>query len=156
MAELTTEAAEMNTPQLLQWLRKCQCPWNVESIVVAAVACDNVEMLQYVRSTDSTAWANMKTNMTTAGLLWYAGILQALEAADWLHADGTQWPNSLYRIICNEHTLSVNKYCSDCWPLRTVQWAMSRGCTWGTWQCSELAAENFCCSCKHGIHIDFC
>eukprot|EP00953_Heterococcus_sp_UTEX-ZZ885_P034106 17689-Heterococcus_DN1.PRE.1 len=152
--EQTSAAADMNTPQLLQWLHKCQCPWNVESVTATAVFSDNVEMLEFISSADGVGWANLKATMKLTDLLWCAGRLQTLRAADWLHADGVQWPNNLYNIVCHKYTLSVNTYLSHCWPLRTVKWAMSRGCTWGAWQCSKLAADNYYCACKNADHSD--
>jgi hypothetical protein len=150
--ELTFEAAHLQTPHLLRWLRKCQCPWRLGSVGAVAISRDNVEVLQYMRSsTDSTAWEDSRNDRS----IWHAGFCKAFRVAAWLRADGAQWPVSFYDIFCDDSvSVEEHHYYSQCWPLQTVQWALSRGCTWGTWQCSMLSEDNFYCSCTHADHSD--
>jgi hypothetical protein len=114
---------------LLQWLHECGCPWHERTVLRYAIGRGSLDMLQWLQEATGP-WPNsLKKPM-----LWIAGHRNYLNIVQWLHAQETAWPKKLYG-TAEYHNKSINV----CWSARVVKWALAHGCSWGDWQCQQLA-----------------
>jgi hypothetical protein len=119
-------------------LEEAGCPWSAQSVRVAAAQAGTPEMLQYVRARDDTIWGVELLSQ----LLVRAGQYDNLPTAQWLRAEGAQWPVTF---LLQSSSVSFEP---RCWCLRTMQWAVANGCPWGAWSasyCCEMWLEAHSC-----------
>lgn len=106
--ETSGEAAKYGHLHTLQWLRRHQCPWDINT-TLQAVRHNRVEILQWIYSQngpwDHSVWAE-------------AVCYSDLEILKWLKSLGFTWNATL----CN-HAVSNDR-------LDTVRWAFENGCPW--------------------------
>jgi hypothetical protein len=134
---LTQNAARRNDLQLLQWLAESGCPC-AQGVGSWALEHNNMEMLQYAHSV-----ALFPTKQKQA-LLYIAGKRSELPQSlymQYLRSIGADWPAAFYK----EHTGRLRRF-SQCWTVPGVQWALSNGCTWGSWKCQLAVPADYPCS----------
>eukprot|EP00953_Heterococcus_sp_UTEX-ZZ885_P017943 10034-Heterococcus_DN1.PRE.1 len=131
--ELCWYAVHRSQLEVLKWLHDHGCPWEEESIKMAAARRGEVECLQWL-STQTSPWsAELKQQM-----LWNAGCWRKRSAAKWLReAQQADWPVSFHGTLQIDDEPATN----DCWSAAVVKWALASGCTWGTW---KLSAAGTC------------
>jgi hypothetical protein len=134
--DYTRNAAAGNDAQLLQWLLKCGCPYDVSRIAFWVRQHGNADLLECCHA-KAPVPADLKQQ-----LLLFAGKRGQLPILKWLHDTDTAWPATFY-----------NDHC--CWAV-LVQWALTNGCEWGSWKCQLATPANFCCltSFRAGEHND--
>jgi hypothetical protein len=123
---LCADAASANKLDLLQWLHKSGCPWDLYSVREAAIEratfsdqpSKGLAMLKWLYSvTDSVEpWSQDVLDEQ----LWEAGINDNLELAKWLREIGAAWSASF-------HT-AAEMYEPGFWDLPLVKWALANGC----------------------------
>jgi hypothetical protein len=130
-------AASANKLELLQWLHKSGCPWNLQHMCNAVVHLDDLSILKWLYAV-TKPW----TQTILDELLWDAGINDNLELAQWLHEIGAAWPHSFH---------SLNElYDTGFWNLSLVKWAVANGCSRGVWQCQDMLPQRWPCGiCEH-------
>jgi hypothetical protein len=145
---LITRAAQANKLQLVQWLHKCGCPledYGVFSVAMSAVENNNLDMLLWLFS-DERKVSNLPADKALE-VLYAAGKHTDLTIAKWLRNEGAQRPDSFVvrkiNFSSGPPNDSVMVHDNECWPLRSVQWAFANGCTWGVWQCSDFAPDEY-------------
>jgi hypothetical protein len=89
----------------------------------AAAAFGTLATLQWLAGRDATAW----NTAVLSRLLDVAGQYGNLIAAQWLRAQGAEWPDAFVR--SQPFYRSGYSY----WSLNTMQWARTNGCPWGEW-----------------------
>jgi hypothetical protein len=138
--QLIQYALKHKNAELLLWLIKSGCPWDLRTAVFGAI--DSVPMLQGIRSLQAEPWPVQLQD----DLMWQAGLHNHTATISWLHEQGTSWPRSFMQeqYIEVEPTATVRFESSNsrrpvkCWPLAAVQLALSSGSSWGQWSCEEL------------------
>jgi hypothetical protein len=112
-------AANYSQTATVRWLHEHGCPWNAFAVCVVAAECGNVELIQYVLANvpQGAAGAEALTILLNA-----AAACEQLEAAQWLRAQGAEWPTLL-----SYKTLIFDK--RKLWKGATLEWARSEGCT---------------------------
>jgi hypothetical protein len=138
---LPQQAAIYQNFELLKWLRKCGCPWDLGEIIDNACDSDDLEHMKQVRAVTGPWPAAQLTNM-----MWSAGWYDQLEFVQWWHEQGAAWPKS-FAVVRTAPS-------ADCWSFRCVQWAVANGSTWRAWRCQNLAAELYYCMCEGTAHSD--
>jgi hypothetical protein len=129
----TLMAARTNKLELMQWLHECGCPINYRDAIGSAIHFDFVDILEWIHSTEAVTWDRTMLQLN----LEEAGRAGSVNAAAWLRRQGARWPDSFVEV-----DISPDRYFGNaCWMLSTVKWALANGCTWGHWQCQELAHE---------------
>eukprot|EP00953_Heterococcus_sp_UTEX-ZZ885_P008668 5174-Heterococcus_DN1.PRE.6 len=138
---LTEYAACFKKYELLKWLRKCGCPWDLEDIITNAH--DNAELKDFkdLRAITGPWPVAALTNMSH-----FAALYDELDTVKWCREQGAEWPKSFYDI----------RYAPNgkCWPLRCIQWAIANGSTWLTWRCQDLAPQQYHCKLGVAEHND--
>jgi hypothetical protein len=104
------EAASNGYCSTLRWLREHGCPWHETSIPLAAAEGGSVDAMVFLQQQGIAFGAMMLTQM-----LQIAGAYNQLAAAQWLRAQGAEWPAKL-------------RWHQD-WPPAAVAWARAEGCT---------------------------
>jgi hypothetical protein len=137
----TDFAADEQKYELLQWLRKCGCPWNLDVIAEDALDRSDLEHMKQLRAVTGP-WA---VHLLSAKL-WYAGVENELDIVKWLREQGAEWPTNFNCI-----NIAPNRHC---WSLQCVQWALANGSTWLGWRCQDLASQNYSCSSDDAEHVD--
>eukprot|EP00953_Heterococcus_sp_UTEX-ZZ885_P012266 7034-Heterococcus_DN1.PRE.3 len=66
---------------------------------------------------------------TLSHLLNIAGQHGNLAVAQWLRAQGAEWPSSFLHHEWHQPHTPICAY----WSLNTMQWARANGCPWGSW-----------------------
>jgi hypothetical protein len=130
-------ALHCNT-ELLRWLHEHGFDWNEQQVLLCAAVGNAVDVLHW-RSTDAPP--EVWTAPLMQNLLWCAGCSDALNTAQWLHAQGASWPEKFVR----SETAADGRTVSTCWPVRLVQWALSEGSTWCNWRCQDMIGKWFHC-----------
>jgi hypothetical protein len=123
-----TEAASSHGQfAVLQYLIDVvHCPWNPVEVRKAAAGKGTLEMLLWLAERENTVWSTA----TLSHLLDLAGQHGNLAVAQWLRAQGAEWPSSFLRHEWNQsHTYATCSY----WSLNTLQWARANGCPCGDW-----------------------
>eukprot|EP00953_Heterococcus_sp_UTEX-ZZ885_P015635 8803-Heterococcus_DN1.PRE.2 len=127
---LTGYAAYYGKYELLQWLHRCNCPWDLDSIIDGVVdySFDNLE-LEHIKQlyAISGPWPGRRL----LDVLQWAACFNALDTFN------------------KKDTPAV----SQCWPLQCVQWVLANGSTWLVWRCQDLAPQHYeCCTdgAEHG------
>jgi hypothetical protein len=88
-------AAVHNKLDLLQWLHRRGCPWNIDSILVnIAVRKLHLPLLKWVRTTTGPWAGEQQAGEQQAELLQTAVRTGNFPTADWLREQGAAWPNS--------------------------------------------------------------
>eukprot|EP00953_Heterococcus_sp_UTEX-ZZ885_P006165 3788-Heterococcus_DN1.PRE.2 len=118
---------------LLQWLHECGCPWHERTVLRYAIGRGDLDMLKWLQE----ATGPWPTGLIKS-MLWIAGHRNYLHIVQWLHAQETAWPKKLYG-TAEYHNKPVNV----CWSARVVKWALAHGCSWGDWQCQQLAPQRY-------------
>jgi hypothetical protein len=134
--EFAALAALKHNTELLRWLHDYGFAWNEQQVLLCAAAGNAVDVLQW-RSIDAPP--EVWTASLTQNLLWCAGCSDALNTAQWLHAQGAPWPEKFVR----SEAAANGRTADTCWPVRLVQWALSAGSTWCNWRCQDLLGERF-------------
>jgi hypothetical protein len=112
---------------LLQWLLRRGCPWNIDSILaLIALRKLHLPLLKWMR-TKSGPWAAE----LQAVLLRTAVRTEAFAAADWLREQGAAWPNSFQ---------AGAPYWVE-WTLPMVKYASEHGASWGEWKCEKFSPD---------------
>jgi hypothetical protein len=120
-------AALHNKMDLLQWLLRRGCPWNIDSILaLIALRKLHLPLLKWMR-TKSGPWAAE----LQAVLLRTAVRTEAFAAADWLREQGAAWPNSFQ---------AGAPYWVE-WTLPMVKYALEHGASWGEWKCEKFSPD---------------
>jgi hypothetical protein len=124
---LTQCAAQCKQYELLRWLRKCGCSWDLVVILDEIVdTSDDLDHLKQLRAITGPWPAEHLATM-----LCYAGRhddADALDTAKWLREQGAAWPKSFY----DSHQDAGR---SSCWCAINVHWALTNGSTWLMWRC---------------------
>jgi hypothetical protein len=117
-----TIAAESSQFAALQYLiEDANCPWISERVRSGVLRTASGQQLQWLRQADAAVW----TPAVLSDMLCKAGTHSNIEAAEWLRAQGAAWPASF--LCSGEHGKMV------CWGVEMIQWALARGCLWGSW-----------------------
>jgi hypothetical protein len=112
-------------------IEDAHCPWNAGYLRRLAARHGCVQMLEWLRQADATAW----TPPVLSEMLFQAGISNNLAAATWLRAQDAPWPDSFLKQDLEEF-LPV----PSCWALAMMQWARANGCPWGLWTAQQCTA----------------
>ena len=107
----TTAAAVHCHFAVFDWLREHDFPWSEDEAARAAAHRGSAVTLEWLKSRGHTAWLQRQGRAAQTELLNSAGFSDHLEVAQWLRAQGVEWPQELYG-----------------WPERMLQWARSAGC----------------------------
>jgi hypothetical protein len=145
--DLCWYAVDRNKLETLKWLREHGCPWEEESVLMAAARRGDVLCLEWL-STQTSPWsAELKQQM-----LWHAGCWRKRPAAKWLReTQEAAWPVNLHGTLSIDNGPDTD----DCWSAAVVKWALASGCTWSTtWSCQQLEPELYKCECEAGEHDD--
>jgi hypothetical protein len=118
-------AARYNKLVLLQWLHSHSCPWDERNVLQYASRHGSLAMLEWLLITTPSWSADFKKVM-----LAEAGCRNELAVVKWLRARGADWPR----------TFTMTR---KCWNVPAVQWALSFGSGWLTWQCEHCTADNY-------------
>jgi hypothetical protein len=142
---LTDHAAECMQYDLLYWLLKCGCPWNISGIARATINHSDLEHMQILRDiTGPWLQSDLDCLMIIAGR-----YEENLDIVVWLREEGALWPESFYDI---DNTPNGRG-----WTWQCVQWAVSNCCGWRTWRCQDLAPEHYECFSNCPEHSgDYC
>jgi hypothetical protein len=127
--------------ELLRWLRKCGCPWDLELIILDADDNGDLDHMKQMRAITGPWPVDRLKDM-----LRWAGSCDELDNLKWLHEQGKVWPTS----FCDFEAAPDSR----CWSLRCVQWAVANGSTWLVWRCQDLALENYSCCSDGTEHSD--
>jgi hypothetical protein len=138
---LTEYAACFKKYELLKWLRKCGCPWNLDDIMTNAR--DNAE-LQDIK--DVCAITGPWPIETLSDMMNEVALYDEPETVKWCREQGAEWPKSFYDLEYAPH--------GNCWPVRCVQWAIANGSTFLEWRCQDLAPHQFLCKLGVDDHSD--
>jgi hypothetical protein len=130
---LTREAAYHKRPELLKWLHRCGCPTDLRLVIRYAIYRDSVDILAWARSIQRAIWDVEFLNRS----LVEAGRAGSVAAAAWLRSLGAEWPVS-FAAYTTDGFLQLR---IQCWEVTAVKWAVANGCTWGAWQCQDLADD---------------
>jgi hypothetical protein len=96
----------------LLWLREQGCPWDVETVCLAAAAAGCTLVIEYMLRTEPAA----ATAAQLTGMLNAAGAHSGPATAKWLRQLGAGWPTEL-------------RYDGCPWRDDVLQWARDEGCT---------------------------
>jgi hypothetical protein len=128
---LTEYAAIARKYELLKWLIKCGCPFDIHNIINDVMGTSDVEHKKQLRAITGPWPADRLKDM-----LLMAGSQDDFEIVKWCREQGTAWPTSFYEI---DEDLPYTEY----WSLRCVQWALANGSTWRTWRCQDVVPEYY-------------
>jgi hypothetical protein len=140
---LTECAAQARKYDLLKWLLKCGCPWDL--VTVLEQQCNVIEDLDHMKQVQAITgpWPADEYSV----MMWCSGQQDdAVEAVKWCHEQGAPWPQSFFDLR--------NSPNGECWAVENVQWALANGSTWFEWQCQDLALQNYSCQSINGEHSD--
>jgi hypothetical protein len=104
-------AASNGHGSTLRWLREHGCPWNPAGICNLVAKGGSVEALELLLQQGIVLTAAQLTEM-----LNIAGAHSNLAAAQWLRAQGVEWPDML--VLWHAP-----------WPRDMMAWASAEGCT---------------------------
>ena len=127
----TIMAVRTNQLEVLQWLHKCGCPTDFSDAIYAAIWFDHVDILAWIHSIGVVKWDDALTQRSFE----QAGRDESVAVAKWLRSQGARWSTSFVKVDTSLERHYGNRY----WMLSAVKWALANGCTWGKWQCQELA-----------------
>jgi hypothetical protein len=111
-------AAEGNHVDTLRWLYEQNAPWNGPEIFLAAAEWGAVAVMQYLQTEGLLLTAAQLTNALAA-----AGAYSKLVAAQWLRAQGAEWP-LLLRYSSEQHGYAR----CTVWKGAVLEWARNEGC----------------------------
>jgi hypothetical protein len=135
---LCAVAAYNSNLSLLQWLRASSCPWYEELVLtLAGNSVPSAAMLQWLQTVTAPWSADMKSTMLNK-----AGLADNLATAQWLLAQGADWPAAFAEPVLAGSSIK------QCWGLAAVQWAVASGSGWLDWRCETYADGNFTSSAK--------
>jgi hypothetical protein len=106
------DAAHNGHVDTLRWLHEHGCGWNVDVIRIAAAESGSVDTMMYLQQQDDVDLGAA----ALAVMLNVAGGHNHLAAAQWLRAQGAEWPGVL-------------SYIWQPWSGETLAWARAEGCT---------------------------
>jgi hypothetical protein len=129
---LTYCAAYYRQYELLKWLHKCGCPWDLEDFATEARETQDLEHTKQLFAV-TAPWPADKLTI----LMQHAALYDNLDTIKWLHEQGTEWPTRFY-----DNWGAPDR---DCWSLECAQWAVANGSTWLEWRCQDLANEYYHC-----------
>jgi hypothetical protein len=109
----TTAAAANCHFEVFDWLRVHGFSWNEDEAARAAMHRGSLATLEWLTSRGHTAWLQKVIPLAQTHLLIRAGREDKLELAQWLRAQGVEWPLELRQP----------------WSARVLQWARAAGCT---------------------------
>jgi hypothetical protein len=132
-SDLCDKAALNGKLQLLQWLHESGCHWDEQQVIDKAAIWQHLVMLNWLYEVTGP-W----TDDSNDRMMLMAGFHNNLSVVKWLHAQGVHWPEQLYGTATWR---SISR--ELCWKPEVVQWALANGCTWGDWQCQQLAAHRY-------------
>jgi hypothetical protein len=72
-------------------------------------------------------------------MLERAAWCDKLATAQWLRAQGAQWPTTFIGRYLSVNDEKVNQ----CWSLAAMQWAIASGSGWLDWQCEDYASVKY-------------
>jgi hypothetical protein len=137
---LTEAAASAQHYELLEWLFKCGCSWDEETVIDDAYYTNDFEHLKRLRAITGPWCGGPLEEM-----LLRAASNNQLEQTIWFREEcDIDWPASFY-----DH-----RFFEQCWSLRCVQWALANGCTWGEWRCQHLDVKYYGYNCDDGKHTN--
>jgi hypothetical protein len=132
---LCAVAARYCKLSLLQWLHASSCPGHREGVLRQASRGGSVAVLAWLHTVTPPWSADVKTTMLNR-----AGWCDELAAAEWLRAQGAEWPQAFAGICaCFGSTATL----TQCWSLSAAQWAIGSGSGWLNWKCEDYAQTNF-------------
>jgi hypothetical protein len=129
---MCTQAAMANNLELLQWLHKSGCPWNLQHVRNFAIQLGHIAILGWLYAV-TQPWSQSMLDE----LLWRAGLCKNLEVAKWLRKIGAAWPNSFHHVDEDDS--------QGFWDSAVVKWALANGCTWGRWRCEDMLPVHWSC-----------
>jgi hypothetical protein len=139
---LSERAAWLKKYELLRWLIKCECPWDIDQLVDDVLQYDELDHLITVRAVTGP-WSAEKLTSLLDG----AALNDELDTVKWCHEQGAEWPESFYDVYSAPDV-------SKCWSLKCLQWAIANGSTWLTWRCQALSSEHYTCDSGSPEHND--
>jgi hypothetical protein len=134
----TSTAAGSDNLELLKWLQKVGCPWELDMVACAAAGHDTACMLQWLHSV-TKPWPSHIADKAAMS----AGESETPGALNFLLSIGAKWPDKFY-----------DAKISQCWPVRAVIAALANGGAWGVWKCADLAPQLYDCDSGGGDHSD--
>lgn len=109
-------AATCGHLDILEWMHEAGCPWDGDlSMCRAAAKSGDIGTIAYTLQHSVGEVSQAELLQST---LNQAGCSKKFEAAQWLRAQGAEWPDHLTSAIKNE-----------CWPSDMIAWAKSEGYT---------------------------
>jgi hypothetical protein len=130
---MCTAAAFTGNLHLLQWLHDCGCPWDERCVITTAAVRCHLNVLKWLHEINGP-WSDARSNH----VMLVVGACGGLHVVEWLLAQEVQWPEQLYGTFkWGGVTHNV------CWTANVVKWALAHGCTWGNWQCQQLALDRY-------------
>ena len=123
---------------ILKWLYKSGCIWNTHAIALQLLGMSQkgeqrLLMLQWLEQLPGSPPLGQ---WHKAVLLFDAGMFSNLKAAEYLLAQGAEWPKSFTAF--GWHGAYV--YCT--WPVSSARWALSQGYSWEGWRCQDVKATH--------------
>jgi hypothetical protein len=123
---MSKDAAYYRDFELLKWLYKSGCIWNTHAIALQLLGMlqkgeQRLLMLQWLEQLPGSPPLGQ---WHKAVLLFDAGMFSNLKAAEYLLAQGAEWPKSFTAF--GWHGAYV--YCT--WPVSSARWALSQGYSW--------------------------
>eukprot|EP00953_Heterococcus_sp_UTEX-ZZ885_P030275 16003-Heterococcus_DN1.PRE.3 len=134
----TSTAARSDNLELLKWLHKVGCPWDVVHVMQAAARHYTACMLRWLHSLTKPWSAEIAKKV-----MWCAAQAGTTDTLKFVRSTGVEWPSRFYE-----------EPFGRCWPVRAVLTALADGCAWGEWKCADLAPDLFYCISEGGTHKD--
>jgi hypothetical protein len=146
---LPIAAATVGKLELLQWLHKCGCPMDLNSVIEEAVENNHIEVVTWLYK----QFASSFTTELKQAMLWRAGWLDKLPMVKWLREHDAEWPDAFCYHEDSSNAMTGADTCG-CWSLQCVQYAIANGCTWRGWHCQDYDEMHQECSCDSSAHDD--
>jgi hypothetical protein len=112
-------AAKYNQLDVLKWLREHGCPCDDQCVCVAAARGGSIDVMAYMLEQLQQLGADVRTELLRE-MLAAAGAKERLVPAQWLRAQGAEWPVILQYAFGDE---------PGQWSGAVLEWARSEGCT---------------------------
>jgi hypothetical protein len=131
---LCIDAAYYGNFELLKWLLKSGCPWDLMDVAINAVRSTEGQhelILPWLLRTVAVWSPEDKTK-----LVFEAGVMCSIAALKLMLQQGAEWPSSF---IGEQEVSGVHVRTS--WHYRAVACALEKGCSWGEWRCQDLAPD---------------
>jgi hypothetical protein len=131
---MCNNAAYYGKVGLLQFLRRNNCQWQVESVLSNASKSGSLPMLQWLARV-TKSWSKD----TMVNMLNDAASSDQLAAVKWLQARAAAWLDA----FASEYMSMSDEIVRQCWSVSAVQWAVASGSGWRKWKCDDYAADKY-------------